>query len=165
MIEEYNNSSTDITKKERKTLNTSTTYSIGLKENYKLIVNNEKLVYEFQSATTAFVKIVISMNNFNMKLFKKVDKAFFDIFGEEFFGYVDSEYMYPPYIDIAIRSGNGSYGFGLTKTNYKWHKKEVNNINNIDNIVENMLEEIPAITNLEIKHALKYMDFKLEFLK
>ena len=74
MIEEYNNSSTDIAKKERKTLNTSTTYSIGLKENYKLIVNNEKLVYEFQSATTAFVKIVIPMNNFNMKLYKSKNK-------------------------------------------------------------------------------------------
>lgn len=88
-----------------------------------------ELVITFDDGTT---KVSKGSNAGPTRIFEKVDKAFFDIFKEEFFGYVDSEYMYPPYVDIAIRSGNGSYGFGLTKTNYKWHQKAVNNINNIE---------------------------------
>ena len=74
-----------------------------------------ELVITFVDGST---KVSRGSNAGPTRIFKKVDKAFFDIFGEEFFGYVDSEYMYPPYADIAIRSGNGSYGFGLTKKNY-----------------------------------------------
>lgn len=65
------------------------------------------------------------------KIFENIDYVFFDLFGEEFFGYVPRSYSTPPTLNIVLFDGT-SMVKGISPTNYKWHNKVVDNIDNFE---------------------------------
>lgn len=113
---------------------------LNLKELYKTKLHiidggGWNLIITYEDGST---KVSKGINERPTSKFRKADYAFYDLFGEVFFGLVDNDYMYPPTMSIGYRVIDKdtkemlrSLSTFMNKTNYTWRNKTVNDINNI----------------------------------
>ncbi len=141
----------------------------ALKDEYKNTIpiidgGGWNLIIQYTDGST---KISKGSNASPSKIFKEADYAFYNLYGDDFFGYLDSSYKNPPSIDIAIKYQDGnnniSDGSGLKVSNYTWNKRKVDNINNIDFAKENQKYEYDS--NIEYKFVLWTANYEYKFNK